>query len=464
VTLDAGNTVSGWSAAGISTSTNSIVLGASDPVFAGQVVGFSKRTSGSSVSQPWVSATRTLSIPVDSTRPFLLITGNVRYRHDATLSMGSAGTITVSATGASSSPVTVVNLTHNATTGAYSVLLKQNSAVSSIKVKYQTPSAFRVSLFTLWAGVDSIKQTVGAIPGVFTGKVQSRQVQIYGSQRTELSLAVDGLDTAGTVAVGLGEQVLVYTASAGSDVGAKFVSCRAAPGNAGTADTSAVSGVFSPLSTTSSPVAFVFAASTLSPGTYMAVARVRSGSAGTSDLSIRASLDLARGDNIFEPRTGWRTAPLTVVASGAVWPNVNVGEWVMVPLGLLRLPPADLEDGFASITIQVAGGSLPVDLDDVFLMNTDVGQTSLVLTGFSSGQFSAVRLDAATVDAPQASAWVGAVNAEMFADPARWIGEQHAAAPGLLQIATVTPGCATSRVSASYFPRFHTHVASIESA
>jgi hypothetical protein len=37
--------------------------------------------------------------------------------------------------------------------------------------------------------------------------------------------------------------------------------------------------------------------------------------------------------------------------------------------------------------------------------------------------------------------------------------DQHLAEPGLLQISTVTPGCATSRVSASYFPRYAHDVA-----
>jgi hypothetical protein len=62
------------------------------------------------------------------------------------------------------------------------------------------------------------------------------------------------------------------------------------------------------------------------------------------------------------------------------------------------------------------------------------------------------------VDSPQATAWVGAANGTLIADPARWVGEQHAAAPGLLQYVTITPGCATTRASFDYYPRSHTHV------
>lgn len=290
-----------------------------------------------------------------------------------------------------------------------------------------------------------------------TGEVQSRQVVIYGSQRTELSLAVLGLDGAGTTPVGLGEQVLIHTAAAGGDGRAKFLAVRALAGVSDHPDSTATSGYYSDLPPTSSPTPFTIPASALLPGNYVAVARLRHTLAAANlPVSLRAHVTTSSGQSVYDPPTGWRSAPITVVASGAVWPQMNVNTWCMIPVGLLRLPPADIEDPAATITIEAAC-SVAVDLDDIYLCNADVGQASLMLTTTSTGSFSAVRLDAATVDHPLASGWVGVANGAMVADPSRWIGEQHQAAPGLLQIGTVTPGCGTSRVSGTYYARNHTN-------
>jgi hypothetical protein len=398
---------------------------------------------------PGLTVRRSGSVTMTSL-PYMRIKG--------TASAFSDGSVVVADNG--STPVTPSSYTYNSRTGAFEILLYRPAGFTTIDLGFRRTGGAVSTTAGIFVAVDFIEITDNPFA---TGKTQTRQVQIYGSQRTELSLSVLGLDTAGTTPVGLGEQVLVYTASAGDDGRAKFLACRSAGSvsTAGTNDSTAASAAFNALPTTGSPLGFTFAASALLTGTYAVVARLRSGVAGSSDLSFRALVDPTVGDTAYDPRTGWKTAPFTVAASGAAWPNVNTNTWVMVPLGLLRLPPADVEDDGATVTIQVARGSLAVDLDDLFLLNTDVGQASLLLTGLTSGSYSAVRLDAATVDAAQASAWVGVANGTMIADAARWIGEQHAAAPGLLQIATVTPGCATSRVSASYYPRFHTHVASV---
>jgi hypothetical protein len=386
-----------------------------------------------------------------SSLPFMRIRG--------TATAAPKGQIVIADQGANVSPS---SYSYNASTGAFEILISRPGGFAAVDVTFDRTDGVVSTGSSVFVAVDSIDITDNPFA---TGKTQTRQVQIYGSQRTELSLSVLGLDAAGTSAVGLGEQVLVYTASAGDDGRAKFLACRSdsTVSAASTSDSSAVSGAFNALPTTTTPLGFTFPTSSLLTGTYLAVARVRSATAGTSDLSFRAFVDPSVGDNVYDPRTGWKTAPLTVAASGAAWPSANTNAWVMVPLGLLRLPPADVEDSAATITVQLARGANAADVDDVFLLNTDVGQSSILLTGLTAGSYSAVRLDAATVDAAQATAWVGVANGTMLADAARWIGEQHAAAPGLLQIATVTPGCATSRVSASYYPRFHTHVASVAS-
>jgi hypothetical protein len=382
-----------------------------------------------------------------------------------TASAFSDGLVTVADNGGGA--VTPASYSYNATTGAYDILIRRPTGFTTVDVTFARTGGTVSTTSGLFVNVDQIDITDNPFS---TGKVQSRQVQILGSQRTELSLSVLGLDAAGTTPVALGEQVLVHTAAAGSDGRAKFLACRSASGLTGTSDAGATSGQFNTLSTTATPTNFTFPASALLKGNYLAYVRVRCATVGTSDLSYRAFIDPTVGDNVFDPRTGWKTAPLTVVASGAAWPQVNqatgspLSPWVMIPLGLLRLPPADIEDSAATITVQIARASVAVDVDDIFLLNDDIGQTSILLTGLASGSYSAVRLDAATVDASQASAWVGAANGTMLADAARWIGEQHTAANGLLQVSTVTPGCSTSRVSADYFPRSHTHVVDLSAA
>jgi hypothetical protein len=384
-----------------------------------------------------------------ATLPYIRIKG--------TASAYSDGQVTVADDGGASLATT--SYSYNSTTGAFEILINRASGFTNLDVTFARTGGTVSTTDGVFVAVDQIDITDNPFA---TGKTQTRQVAVYGSQRTELSLSILGLDAAGTTPVGLGDQVLVHTAAAGDDGRAKFLACRAAAGLAGTSDTGAVSGAYNTLSTTASPTSFTFSASTLLTGNYMAYARVRCGTVGATELSFRAFVDPTVGDNVYDPVGGaWKTVPLTVVGTPSVaqWPQLFQSTWVLVPLGMLRLPPADVEDASATITVQIARASVSVDVDDIFLCNTDVGQASILLTNISSGSYSAVRLDAATVDSPQEKAWFGAANGTMLTEPARWAGgEQHTAGPGLLQVSTVTPGCATSRVSAHYYPRFHTYV------
>lgn len=354
--------------------------------------------------------------------------------------------------------LTPASYTYNRTTGEFELLFRPSN-FNTVDVTFLRTSGSISTTSGLFVQVDSIEMTDNPFG---TGKVQSRQVQIYGSQRTELSLEVLGLNEDGTSPVGLGEQVLVHTAAAGNDGRAKFLSARNASALVGTPDASATGGVYNALGTTSSPTAFTFPAATLLPGNYVAYGRLRHSAVANATVSLRGEVQAAT-ETFTDPRTGWKTAPVTVLAAGATWPQLNANTWEILPLGMLRLPPADIEQPDATITIAVACDTA-LALDDIFLCNADVGQASLLLTTTAEGtSFNAARLDAATVDAPQASAWVGWFpSGAMVADAARWIGEQHQASPGLLQIGTVTPGCATSRVSGSYYPRNHTNYTSAD--
>jgi hypothetical protein len=346
--------------------------------------------------------------------------------------------------------VSVISSGVNPTTGAFTIVLNRPAGfTTSVDVTATYSGAFSVNNITTVA-VDSIDITDNPWPN---GATKTQTLTVGGSQRTEMSLLLKGLDAAGTTAVALGNESLVYTASAGTDGRTTFGSARGFASRAGTADATAISGSYDTLGTTAAPTEFTFATSVLLPGNYLIYARIKAPTVVTADLlSYRAKITPSSGDAAFDPRTGWKTAPVTAVDSGAAWPTVNTNTWTIVPLGMLRLPPVDVQDSSANLTLQVAKGSTAVTLDDLILCNADIGQASLIVTATSGGSYSAARLDAATVSSPQALCWVGgSVNGVMLADGARWFGEQHQALPGLVTIGTVTPGCTTTRVSGTYY-------------
>lgn len=385
-----------------------------------------------------------------SAQNYLRIQGTARATNNSTQ---SGLQVTVADNGGS--PITPISYIYNQTTGAFDIIIERPAGFTALDVSLTSPN-IGTTAYGFYVAVDSVVITDNPFA---TGKVQSRQVQIYGSQRTELSLEVLALDAAGTTPLGLGEQVLIHTSAARTDGRSKFLSVRTASGATGTSDATTTGGYYTDLPTTAAPAKFTFPASTLLPGNYLPVARLRH-SAAISNVPLSFRADVTTSDlnyTAHDPVTGWKTVPITV-AAGAAWPQIPVSTWAMIPLGLLRLPPAAIDDADATITIEIGCDSAAIDLDDIFLCNVDVGEASLLLTPTAS----AVRLDAATVDAPQASAWVGAANGPMIADPSLWFGEQHQAEPGLLQIATVTPGCTTSRVSGHYYPRNHTNIVRVD--
>ncbi|NUR07706.1 MAG: hypothetical protein HOQ45_11945 [Nocardioidaceae bacterium] len=484
VTVDSGSATTGWAPGGaIYGSADEATIGANVSPFTGMVYVSANHEAEPSIDgiaghydQPvahtplgWL--TRSATISYDATRPNLIITGRSRYR-TGSYSGPRSGQIQIiggyhsysfwydlvrtgwkydaqlifqNAAGAAIVPTSV---TSTDGTGGFRATFAMTADIVGLTVKGQkTGSA--AGYYDMQVGIDSIVKTAGQVSGIFSGKVQSRQVEIFGSQRTELSLAVLGLD-ASDAPVTLGDQTLIHTASAGSDGRAKFLGCRALSGLAGTSDPDAVTAVKTTVSTTASPTVFVFPATTPLPGEYVAYARIKAGSAATRTISYAAALDGTGALDASDPATGWYTKPVSVTTA-----------YQIVPLGSLVLPPADIEDEAATLSIKVASDAA-VDLDEVWLAHVESGQVTLLDT--SGGGISAVRLDAATVDVPNPSAWVGVATATgagavMAAGVRIQAFDQHMAEPGLLQISTVTPGCATTRVSARYYRRYAHDVA-----
>jgi hypothetical protein len=174
----------------------------------------------------------------------------------------------------------------------------------------------------------------------------------------------------------------------------------------------------------------------------------------TGDKTISFAASVTSGaTTISDPLTGWNTCPLTI---GATYPAIPVGSWRMIPLGLLRLPPADVEDAAAMVTIKLAASATSaVRVDEVFLVHATTGE--LTLLNLASG-VSAVRLDAASTDRAQPSAWVGTANGAMVQVLDQDFA-QHQAVPQILSVVSVTPGCDTTRLSGHYFAHYDHDVA-----
>jgi hypothetical protein len=370
--------------------------------------------------------------------PFLRITGSVSPQ-------ATSFSLTVADNGA---PVSLWSSDLNQATRQFAIVVRRPQGFTAVDL---TVSAAGVDVMGsgFWAEIDSLVMSDAPVD---TGKFQSRSVPIHGSQRTELSLSVLGLDSPGTSPVQLGGQVLVYTAASESGQ-PKFVDCRATDGTAGgVMDSAAASGYYNVINNTAL-VTFGIPSVALKPGNYVAVASVASPDAGAHVLRARARIGGVSGAS-----GGYQETPFTVASQGA-WPVAAAGQYVLLPLALLRLPPADTDRATAQVYIDVActlvNQAHSIRLDNVWLADLDDGQLSLVLAGTATE----IRLDAATVDRPQPSLWTGAVGGLLVADASKWIGEQHQAAPGMLQVVSVTPGCDTSRLSLRYYPRYKTHVA-----
>jgi hypothetical protein len=374
-----------------------------------------------------------------------------------TASAYSDGQVTVADNGGAT--ITPDSYTYNQATGAYEILLKRAAGFANLDVSFARTSGTVSTTAGLFVNVDQIDITDNPFAN---GKVQSRQVQIYGSQRAELSLSVLGLDSVGTTPVALGEQVLVYTASAADDPRVKFAAVRALSSAVGspTTDTTATSGFYNGSSTIASGTypKFTMPVTSLLPGTYDVYASIQATTAGTHTVSLRADQDAG----LDAVQTGaWQSVD---IATGSAWPQIPTSTWRLVPIGTVTVGQNAV--GTISLSLASSTGS-QIRVDDLFMFHRSAGQLSLLDTKTATASFSAVRLDAATVTSPKPAAWVGIANGTMM--DAALAGrcqafDQHKAEPGLLQIVTITPACATSRVSATYYERFAHDAATVTAA
>lgn len=451
--IDAGTSTVDW--LNQSTATEATLSASMGAPFAGMVYARSYRDGSkfANPATPSVYLNRYPDIALDASRPYIVVTGYARWRGyaaGATPPAWRTDALTVRARGSyGSADAELVDF--SIVDGSFVAVLRQTQTISTMLFSAVAVGSLFMS-YEVEIGIDSIVASAVA-GGVFTGKVQTRTVALLGSQRTEVPLTVLGL--ADSTPTGLGEQVLVCSIAGGaSDDGrAKFASARTLSSKTGTTDSSATSGVYNAVGTTASPTTFDLPAASLLAGDFALYPRLQVLTAGEHLMSYRVSIASPDGTQVItSPWTERRI--IAAASSSAVWPVIPEDAWRMVPLGIADMLVEAIPGG--TITLSLAGPAGVFRVDDVFLAHA-VGQVTLVDTGKAGGSLSKVTVDAATLDRPYPTVWVGEVDGSMMdavrAGRVQAGGEEHQAVPPLLTVATVTPGCATSRLSARYYPR-----------
>ncbi|WP_300680765.1 hypothetical protein [Nocardioides sp.] len=234
-------------------------------------------------------------------------------------------------------------------------------------------------------------------------------------------------------AIPLGAQTLVAS-------GAKFIACRSASGASGTAsDANAMSGSYN-----LSAAAFPLPRASVPAGDYMAYASVYAPTATTYTAT------LAGPDGTASTRLVASTVP--------IWPTIATGTYTIVPIGVVSVREAT--GGTVTMTLT---GSGAMRIDDLYLTSLD-GQVTLLDTSgtYDGHNVELVRLDAADAGHTTPRIWFGTADGSyMIQAPGSAIlgFDQHAGTPGVLGIASITTGCATTRLAGSLYKRFGTHVA-----
>lgn len=291
--------------------------------------------------------------------------------------------------------------------------------------------------------VDQILAT-DASPWPGTGRQQARTIDIYGSRPTEMSLLIEGRD-ADDLPVPLGDDVLVYTATEDTFV----PPIREYWTGGATADPAAVSGAFTLFSDDSH---FEIPVGLLKPSTYTVWARCKTSSPGTKNFQLLAESSALGFSVASETRDLSVSIPFADYA-------------ITIPIARLDLPVTESTGPDDLLKLSFVGGPADSSWDDVYLFDVNSGQLTAMdpTPGPGVGEWSRLRLAAATVDRPKPSVWYGHAgsDAEVRSDSRATSFGQHLAKPGRLMVFVATQNCPNAEVSADYSPRFGHHAHAI---
>jgi hypothetical protein len=318
------------------------------------------------------------------------------------------------------------------------------SSVSSVTFKFESQVFVVAAVRSLY--IDNIDRS-DVRPIISTGRQSVRSVAVSGSARTQATIAVEHATDA------LGD-CLVY---AFKDTGVGYLPALRQFRTAGssTSDSSLVSGARDMLDTT---LTYSIPAKNVPPGPYILLARLKGTGSHTAALNVEIR-PLVNGTVL--------SGPVHEVTASVVVPTSTYSIEVLGPK--FMLPMVDLPDNTtATIQIEITDSDtsgFDVDLDEAWLFNLELGTLTWfncgTTTAASGGSSNRLWMIPPTLDYPRprilrgfASDKADAFHPVVFA----W-GEPEFTPPGST-LFVVTTNAVNPSVTASYFPRWHSHAGS----
>jgi hypothetical protein len=384
------------------------------------------------------SADLSLAESVDATaETFIGVTGTVTYSEGSTPS----GTDFKLVADGKTYPAAYLQYDSS---GAFTAYFHVSASVSSIKL---VATAQGSPGFTTLAISEVL--TSDALPVLGSARQQYRHLDVYGSARTQASLRVETSDA------DLGAETLVFTAPPQSSGFQPPLRTHRVGGPTPTTSATAVSGATNALATSQAAADhWTISTAIIQPATYELYAYLSVASATTVTLSWQASGTAAGTPTV----TGSRTMTL---AAG----------WQFVSIGSIELPAARAYAGSSDdVQLYLWASAAGVTIDDAYLFDGD-GHLDIIGT---SG-CSLLLLNSASIDEPEATAWVGKAAGSDGGDPdvdtdvvyagnraQAW--EQLQFAPPSANVFMVTPGTTQAQMSMTYPPRWGHHAGQVPAA
>lgn len=275
----------------------------------------------------------------------------------------------------------------------------------------------------------------------FTGRESARQVPVAGVQRAPASLSIASATS------GLGD-VLAFTRPAIDGLATPDLQAKRTSPGGPTGDVDTVSGVRTALENQHE---FAIPADQVARGTHLLIVRIKTSSAVTRTLTWA---------------TRWKMGSTTSgdVESGSMSTALDADTWTIVPVAFLDMVPGD--PGPAGSALIRLKANAATELDEAWLFDVESGRLSIVTCGEGSpapgSVFSRLWLDAATLQRPAPSAWIGTEDDrsdQLFARQMEAFGA-HEFKPPALSLFMVTTGATDAAATLTHFPRWHTWAAS----
>lgn len=335
-----------------------------------------------------------------------------------------------------------VTVTEVARDGSVAWYESPSTTLTSVAITAATPLS-ALSTAKIEVSIADISRTDSTTLSTTTGQRQTfRTLMVKGSVRTQGSLAVESE----TAALG---STLVYTCPTTATLQQPPLRGLRTDGGSDTADSGLISGKRSDLTVNH---VFDIPAANIPDGGYLLVARMRVTS-GTSWTLTWAGSSVVGG-----------TVVDSAAMSGTTSGTSSTNAWVTVPVAKIPLPTFKLgPSGLVRLELQ---GSANTQLDEAWIFNMDLGRLSIVECGTGTpaagGSSSRLWLDAASVDNPVPSVWMGSAadrSDAHGAGPALASFSAHEFLPPSMNVFVVTSNSVDTTVTLGpYHPRWHTHV------